>query len=183
MKSIAGVRRITVIAAAAAAAAGLAVSGPAIANAMSASAGQSSRITPLCQTPGLVVWLDTRGSGTLGSVFYNLEFTNLSGHRCTLNGFPFINAVSLAGRSLGSTAQFAPGFTPHTVTVGNGKTVKAVLQIVDAGNFPRSSCHQVTAAGLRVFPPNQTRAKTVPFPFGACSRRGPMYLVVRPVVR
>jgi hypothetical protein len=36
----------------------------------------------------------------------------------------------------------------------------------------------VTAAGLRVYPPNQTRARLVPFPFGACSRAGPIYLHV-----
>jgi Domain of unknown function (DUF4232) len=67
------------------------------------------------------------------------------------------------------------------VTIGRGKTATAVLQIVDAGNFPPSACHPVTAAGLRVFPPNQTRSKVVPFPFGACSRRGPVYLIVGPV--
>jgi hypothetical protein len=129
-----------------------------------------------------VIWLDTEGSGTAGSIFYRLEFTNLSAHRCTLDGFPFLTAVSLAGRQLGRRAAFASAVTPHNVTLGRGKTVTALLQVVDVGNFSPSACRPVTAAGLKVFPPNQTRAKVVPFPFPACSRRsGPVYLRVWPV--
>jgi hypothetical protein len=39
----------------------------------------------------------------------------------------------------------------------------------------------VTAAGLRVYPPNLTTSKVVPFPFSACSLTGPVYLNVRAV--
>jgi len=110
---------------------GAALAAPATPSAPARAAAHA--IVPGCETPGLVIWLDTRGNGGAGSVFYALKFTNLSGHTCTLNGFPFINAVSLNG--------------------------------------------------FRVFPPNQTRAKVVPFPFGACSASGPVYLFVRPVTK
>jgi hypothetical protein len=144
-------------------------------------AGAASRaMARTCETPGLVIWLNTHGSGTAGSTFYHLKFTNLSGHRCTLNGFPFVRAIDLRRHRLGSRAAFDHR-TPHSVTIGRGKTATATLQIVDAGNFPPSACHPVTAAGLRVYPPNQTRSKVIPFPFSACSRRGPVYLIVRPV--
>ncbi len=136
---------------------------------------------PLCQTPGLVIWLNTNGSGAAGSVFYHLEITNLSGRACTLNGFPFLYAVSLAGRQVGRRASFIGH--PRLVLVRNGKTVHVLLQIVDVLNFSRSLCRPVTAAGLKVYPPNQTRAKTVPFPFGACSSRRPTFLSVGPVQR
>ena len=138
---------------------------------------------PGCQTPGLVIWLDTQGNETAGSIYYNLELTNLSGQTCTLNGFPFINGVNLAGKTLGSSASFDHVSPPRVVTLANGATATAVLQIVDTGSFPPSSCKPVTAAGLQVFPPNQTRSKTVPFPFGACSRKGPVYLTVQPVTK
>ena len=108
---------------------------------------------------------------------------NLSGHSCTLNGFPFINAVSLTGGLLGHRAAVDHTTIPHTVTVDQGQTVKAVLQIADVGNIPPATCKPVTAAGLRVFPPNQTRAKVVPFPFGACSASGPVFLQVQPVTK
>ncbi len=148
-----------------------------------ASAGSPARpdaaaVTPLCQTPGLVVWLDTNGNGTAGTIFYKLHFTNLSGHACTLNGFPFLFAVNLAGHQVGRRAAFRPP-SPHLVTLGKGKTATAVLGIEDTGNFPPAACHPVTAAGLRVFPPNQTRSKLVPFPFSTCSRaHGPTSLNV-----
>src|SRR5215469_1008433 len=150
-------------------------------SAPAARAGSAAHaITPACETPGLVVWLNTNGNAAAGSVFYDLEFTNLSGHACTLNGFPFINAVSLAGSLLGHRAGFSGG-PPHQVTLNQGQTGQAELQIVQVLNFPASKCKPVTAAGLRVFPPNQTRAKVVPFPFGACSVNTPMFMFVQPV--
>jgi hypothetical protein len=139
-------------------------------------------IVPGCETPGLVIWLDTNGNGGAGSVYYNLEFTNLSGHACTLNGFPFINAVSLNGSLLGRRAAITGG-PAHQVTLNQGQTVTAALQIVNVLNFTAARCKPVTAAGFRVFPPNQTRAKVVPFPFGACSASGPLYMFVRPVTK
>lgn len=153
-----------------------------------ASAGSPARpavsgAAPLCQTPGLVIWLDTNGNGAAGTVFFNLHFTNLSGHACTLNGFPFLFAVNLTGHQVGPRATFHRP-RPHLVTVGNGKTATAVIGIEDTGHFPRSACRPVTAAGLRVFPPNQTRSKLVPFPFSTCSRpRGPASLKVGAVTK
>lgn len=174
-------RRIT---AAAAAVAGAVLLAPAIAM---ASAGSSARpdaaATPACQTPGLVIWLDTNGNGTAGTTFFKLHFTNLSGRACTLNGFPFLFAVNLAGHQVGRRAAFRNP-APHVVTLGRGKTATAVLGIIDTGVFSKSACRPVTAAGLRVFPPNQTRSKLVPFPFSACSNRhGPASLTIRAVTR
>jgi hypothetical protein len=52
-----------------------------------------------------------------------------------------------------------------------------------AGNFPESACGRVRAAGVRVYPPNQTQAKVIPFPFDACSRAGPVVLGVNAVAQ
>lgn len=136
---------------------------------------------PRCTTAGLVVWLDTEGNGTLGSVFYKLELTNLSGHPCTLHGYPGVSGIDLRGRQLGRAASRETTGTPPTVRLKDGATATAILRIVAAGNFPAPICHQTTAAGLRVFPPGQTTSKVIPFPFEACSRSGPVYLSVRAV--
>ena len=135
-----------------------------------------------CMTPRLVVWLDANSGGAAaGSVLYSLKFTNLSGHACTLVGYPGVSAVDLAGRQLGSTAGRNPQAPSRVVTLRAGDTANAVLQISQAANFPTGACHRVTAAGLRVYPPNTFRAKIVPIPFPACSRSGPVYLHVERV--
>jgi hypothetical protein len=155
-----------------------------------ASAGSPARpdsaaaVTPFCETPGLVIWLDTSGNSAAGTTFFKLHFTNLSGHACTLNGFPFLFAVNLTGHKVGRRAVFRRPPSPHLVTLTKGKTATAVLGIVDTGVFSPSACRPVTAAGLRVFPPNQTRSKLVPFPFRTCSRlHGPASLNVGAVTR
>jgi hypothetical protein len=144
-------------------------------------AGAAQATTPRCATSGLVVWLDTRGDGAAGSVFYRLKFTNLSRRTCTLTGYPGVSAVDLRGRRLGTPAGRDPARPVRTVRLAPRATASTVLQIVSADNFPRARCRQTTAAGLRVFPPNQTKAKIVPFPFRACARSGPVFLQVRTV--
>jgi len=141
----------------------------------------SAGAAPACETPQLVIWLDTQGDGTAGSIYYNLKFTNLSGHACTLNGYPYIHAVSLGGTNVGRVASFDHTHAPVSISIANGATATALLRIVEAGNFPSSTCRPLTAGGLSVYPPNQTRAKVVPFPFEACSLTGPAVLVVGPV--
>ncbi|MDA8038898.1 MAG: hypothetical protein M0Z69_07000, partial [Actinomycetota bacterium] len=32
---------------------------------------------PKCATSGVVIWIDTQGNGAAGSIYYNLELTNL----------------------------------------------------------------------------------------------------------
>ena len=174
------------IAVAAAAVAGLAVAGPAMAQESHPASVASSKAAPPCQSSGIDDWLDTSGGAAAGTIFYHLEFTNLSGHACTLQGFPFVFAVNLSGHQIGNDAVFNHAFPAKSVTVGNGKTIHAVLGIVDTGNYPKSACKPVTAAGLEVFAPigiNEV-GRTVPFPFSACSTRGshaPNFLSVTPV--
>jgi hypothetical protein len=138
---------------------------------------------PRCTTSGLVIWLDTQGNGTAGSVIYELRFTNLSGHTCALFGYPGVSAVDLAGNQLGSSATRDRARAARLLTLKNGRSATALLRIVDAGNFPAFACTPTTAAGLRVFPPNSPTSKVVPFPFRACAGSTPTYLFVRAVQR
>jgi hypothetical protein len=139
-------------------------------------------VAAACKTSGLVVWIDTRGDAAAGSVYYTLKFTNQSGRSCTLNGYPGVSAVGLRGQRLGSAASRTPS-RGRPVSLANDETASALLQISQAANFPESACHRVSAAGLRVYPPDQTASKVVPIPFPACSRRGPVFLHVKAVTR
>jgi hypothetical protein len=134
-----------------------------------------------CQTPGLVVWLDTSGNGTAGSTYYNLQFTNLSGTSCELSGFPGVSAVGLTGARVGAAAERILTGAVVAVRLAPGATATSVLQLTDAGNFPSSACHELLAAGLRVYPPGATVSKLVPYPFEACSSEHSIFLHVRSV--
>jgi len=136
-------------------------------------ASASGATGPPCKTSGLVIWSNNgAGGGTAGSVFYKVRFTNLSGHACTLKGFPKVSAVNLAGKRIGSPAQHEVGQKPKLRKLANGATATALLRVVDPGNFSPSTCHEVTAAGLRVTPPGQSQSKLIPLPFATCSRTG-----------
>lgn len=123
-----------------------------------------------CPASGLVAWLDTNGNGAAGTIFYTLHLTNLSGHRCTVRGYPGVSAAALSGRRIGPGARRS-GQSVRTITLANGSSARANLGIAEAGNFPPASCRQVTAAGLRVFAPGSTVARFVPFPFQACTHQ------------
>ncbi len=51
---------------------------------------------------------------------------------------------------------------PRVVRLASGASASAILQITDVSNFPPASCGRVAAAGLRVYPPNQTGLRARP---------------------
>ncbi len=125
--------------------------------------------TPPCATSGLVIWMDTQGSPGASQDYFSLYFTNLSGHACALHGNPGVSAVSLDGHQIGIPARWGNGADAPVVRLASGATATATLNIENDQAFSRSACKPVTAAGLRVYPPNQTASKLIPIPFGACS--------------
>jgi hypothetical protein len=172
-------RRLVALSAVAVAAAAVSVS---------VAGGAAGAATPMapssCQTGGLVIWINTQSDGTAGTIFYTLNFTNLSGRACMLRGYPGVSAVNLHGATLGRAASRESGQTVKSVTLTPGHTAHAVLGIVDIGALPTTTCPPTTAAGLRVFPPNQTASKVIPFPVPACGHAGgPAFLRIRPVTR
>ncbi len=123
-----------------------------------------------CGTSDLVVWM-TYDQAAAGTMYYTLHFTNLSGHACTLRGHPGVSAVDVRGSRIGQPAGWIrPGNGKLlTVRLRNGATATATLALTDVGVFSRADCRQVTAAGLRVYPPDERRSRVVPYPLRACS--------------
>lgn len=136
---------------------------------------------PSCRTSQLTVWRGEPGNGAAGSVYYELEFSNVSRTTCSLYGFPGVSALNSRGVQLGSAAVQVHDFPPPRVTLRPGATAHAVLRITNVANFPKATCGPTTATSLRVFPPNTVTASTQPFRFQACSKKGPVYLSVRTV--
>jgi hypothetical protein len=123
--------------------------------------------------------LETTGNGAAGSVFYNLQLTNLSRRVCTVRGYPGVSAVTLAGSQIGPAASREASQRPRTVTLAPGASATAVVRIVQAGDFSAAACRETTAAGLRVFPPGQRSSRLVPFPFRTCAAAHVRVLSVR----
>jgi Protein of unknown function (DUF4232) len=157
---------------------------PAVALASSAgSAARSATAAHRCYASELTVWLGTPGNGAAGSTYYDLELSNTSKSACTLFGFPGVSANN-GGKQLGSAAGRDHSRPSTLVTLRPGATSHVLLQITDVGNFSPAACKPVRAQSLRVFAPGAFGSINMPFQgsFGACSRRGPVYLHVTPVL-
>jgi hypothetical protein len=137
------------------------------------SAHTTATAVPKCTTGDLRVWVGIPGDG---SVQFQLELSNISSHDCTLLGYPGVSATNVGGGQLGSAAGRVSSHPVKQIVLGPAGTAHVELSITDVGNFPAGACHPVTAANLKVFPPNDFTATRIPFSFGACSKRGPVYL-------
>jgi hypothetical protein len=137
---------------------------------------------PGCTQSQLRTWIGLPGDGTAGTVFYELEISNVSARTCTLLGFPGVSATGAGGARLGSPARRSGSHPVRLVTLARGATAHAILGIVDVFAFPAAACHPVTATGLRVFAPGDFRSETVPLTFKACQRSGVQFLNVTATV-
>ncbi len=124
---------------------------------------------PACANGSLKVALGL-GQGYAGGSYVNIDFTNTSGSECTLTGFPGVSLVSGPPYvQIGLAAQRNSNSPVKTITLAPGAVANALLQVVDALNFPTASCGPAKATNLQVFPPNQTAAVYVPYQTEACA--------------
>jgi hypothetical protein len=165
---------------AAAVAACAAIAVPAVALAApGASATPAAAAAPSrCTTADLDVWAGVPADGSAGAFTYQLELSNISGHACTLFGYPGVSAVGAGARQIGSAAIRDAAHPARLITLARGGTSHVELRVTDVSAIPSSSCHPVKADGLRVFPPNDFRSRVVPLSFEACSKAGPKFLSV-----
>jgi hypothetical protein len=177
-------RRIAAIAAGVAAT-GLIVTTAAFATTSSGGARASAASAPACTAFGLGVWVAVgQGNGAAGTIFYPLEFTNLSGHTCSLFGFPGVSAIGTHGNQLGSSANWERTSSPHTVILAPGATAHTMLAYHDAAVTTEAGCDPVNSATLlKVYPPGQHKWTYAAYDFQSCSRPGVRYLsIVGPII-
>ena len=121
-------RRITTVIAAASAAGLIAAAASAAGSSGAVLASDSARTTatavPACTAGDLGAWVAvTQGNGAAGSVFYPLQFTNLSRHACAMRGFPGVSAIDRNGHQLGSPAGWSHVIPSRTVVLAPGGTI------------------------------------------------------------
>ena len=136
-----------------------------------------------CTASDLGAWVAvTQGNGAAGSIFYPLQFTNLSRHACAMRGFPGVSAIDRNGHQLGSPASWDHALPARTVVLAPGATAHSILRWSDATVATSPGCHPVSSTfELRIYPPGQYRATYAAFGLKACSHAGPAYLGVETV--
>jgi len=109
--------------------------------------------------------------GYAGGVYEVIDFTNTSDSACTLYGYPGVSLVSGPPYAqIGLAAKRSTSTPRKLVTVAPGATGNALLQIVDALNYPPASCGPTEATALKIYPPNQTAPVYLPNSANGCAK-------------
>ncbi len=145
--------------------------------------GRGEPMITTCTTSALTVSISPgQGGGTAGSTYVPIDFTNSSSRACEMYGFPGVSFVTGRGGSqIGAAAARNSAFPSVAITVAAHGSAHAWLQVAEAGNYPASSCNQVTASWLKVFPPGNRAAAYVSHSFQACKSAKANVLSVVPV--
>ena len=174
---------------AAASAAGLIATTAAVA-ASSSGAVLTANTTPAapvairaCTADDLGAWVAvSQSDGAAGTIFFPLQFTNLSRHACAMRGFAGVSAVDRNLHQLGSPAGRAHVVPVRTVVLAPGRTAHAVLRYGDVMVSTAPGCHPTLRTfELRVYPPGQHHATYAAFDFAVCSHAGPVYMDIGPI--
>ncbi len=176
-------RRVTAVIAAASLA-GLLVTTAAFAATSSGTARTSAAAVHACTTADLGAWVAVdQGNGAAGSIYFPLQFTNLSKQTCSMRGFPGVSAINRNGHQLGSPAGWASVTAPRTVLLAPGATAHAILRWSDVEVTTAPGCDPTfTASELRIYPPGQFSATHAFFSLEVCSHPGPVYMHVGPIL-
>jgi len=174
---------------AAASAAGLIAASAAVA-ASSSGAVLTANTTPAapvairaCTADDLGAWVAvSQSDGAAGTIFFPLQFTNLSRHACAMRGFPGVSAVDRNLHQLGSPASRDHVIPVRTVVLAPGATAHTILGYGDVEVTTAPGCHPTFRTfELRIYPPGQYRPTYAAFDLEVCSHAGPVYMGIGPV--
>jgi hypothetical protein len=141
-------------------------------------AAAAAAIIPRCTPGDLAVWVNAdSANGAAGTIYYHLDFTNISAITCHLYSWPGVTARNQAGAQLGVPAIRTGGIPATYVNIAPGGTVHSVLGYVDVQ--VSKACKPVTATALKVYPPDDAGARWAFFPLPTCTTKTPNLVVWR----
>jgi Protein of unknown function (DUF4232) len=123
-------------------------------------------------------------NGAAGTIYYPIEFTNVSSAACTLYGYPGVSFVTAPhGTIIGAPAgrREIAGITPALITLRADATAHAILADSDVLTSNQCHQHQVAARTVQVYPPGQYTALFAPFSGTGCADRSLVVMWVSPV--
>lgn len=130
------------------------------------SASAVARPAATCTASATRLWYGIPGEGTAGSVYYQIELSNIGHSTCSFFGYPGVSALDIHGHQVGRAATHGGGRVSATLSPGG--TAHFVLRVVDAGAI---CAHPVKASALKVFGPGQFSAQIIGFASEGCPGR------------
>jgi hypothetical protein len=109
-----------------------------------------------------------------GHLGLRVVFTNTTTRACTMYGYPGVSFLSgPRGRQLGVPAErSAARGAPMLISVAPGGAAHADLLLTNTANFAAGTCKPSQAAGVRVYPPDETAAVFAAYPLMVCAHNG-----------
>lgn len=130
-----------------------------------------------CKAASLTAATDATGGGAAGSVYEKLILTNSGTAPCIVEGFAGVSLTADAnGEPIGEPATRVTTTPVTKIELAPGKSAWAEIRYTQAGNY--GDCTKVPAAGLRIYPPNDTASLFVAEQHDACSNAGIKLLTV-----
>ena len=112
------------------------------------------------------------GDAAAGTYRENLVFTNKSGHKCTLYGYPGVSWVTGDnGKQVNDPFSRETG-SKQTITLTPGGVAHSIVQQHSTGAYAPANCKPVAVRGFRVYPPDETASIFVSQPQDVCSVTG-----------
>lgn len=101
--------------------------------------------------------------GGAGSTFFNVVLTNKGSKPCTLDGFPGVSLVTdNNGTQLGASARREENVEHAPVNLDPGAAAIAPVRLSSVDKLDQEKCQPAAADGLRVYPPEETKAGYIP---------------------
>ena len=108
--------------------------------------------------------------GAAGSVYQNIEFTNVGSTTCSLYGYPGVSlGTGMPFNQIGAAATRSTTASPTVITLSPGQTANALLRVTQAMNYPQAKCAPTKTTYLQIFPPNQTTALYLTYAATGCT--------------
>ncbi|MDQ4489910.1 DUF4232 domain-containing protein [Sinomonas sp. ASV486] len=131
-----------------------------------------------CLSTQLEGSLQPGGGGAAGTVYQKIALKNTSQTACLLEGFAGVSLTNgPTGDPIGAPADRDTSVAVVPIVLQPGQSGAADFGLHQAGNF--QGCTVVTAAGYRVYPPEDYGSLFIPAPATACSNADIHLLTLR----
>jgi Protein of unknown function (DUF4232) len=108
--------------------------------------------------------------GAAGSLYQNIDFTNVGTTACALYGYPGVSlGTGMPFNQVGAAASRSTTASPAVVTLSPGQTANALLRVTQALNYPQAKCAPAKTTYLQIYPPNQTTAIYLAYAATGCT--------------